>query len=65
MNELFEYHDILIKNTQTEQYRYLYHEIDWSQQMIAIKGPRGTGKTTLMLQRIKKTYPQHMHKFST
>lgn len=53
MRELFEYHDILIRNTQTKQFRYLYHEIDWSQRMTAIKGPRGTGKTTLMLQRIK------------
>jgi hypothetical protein len=58
MQELFEYHDILIKNTQLERFRYLYHEIDWSNRMTAIKGSRGTGKTTLMLQRIKQAYPQ-------
>jgi hypothetical protein len=58
MEELFEYHDIVVKNTQIERFRYLYHEIDWSQRMTAIKGPRGTGKTTLMLQRIKKAYPK-------
>jgi hypothetical protein len=58
MQELFEYHDILIRNTQVERFRYLYHEIDWSNRMTAIKGPRGTGKTTLMLQRIKQAFPQ-------
>lgn len=30
--------------------RYLYHEIDWNQPLILIKGARGAGKTTLMLQ---------------
>ncbi|WP_057937718.1 ATP-binding protein [Algoriphagus resistens] len=34
-------------------FRYLFDKIDWNQRMIAIKGPRGSGKTTLMLQRIK------------
>lgn len=33
--------------------RYLYNEIDWNSRFIGIKGARGTGKTTLMLQRLK------------
>ncbi|QAA82801.1 AAA family ATPase [Aequorivita sp. H23M31] len=33
--------------------RYLSEEIDWSDRLIAVKGARGTGKTTLLLQRIK------------
>jgi len=33
--------------------RYLYGEIDWSQRLIGIKGARGTGKTTLLLQRLR------------
>ena len=33
--------------------RYLYGEIDWSQRFIGIKGARGTGKTTLLLQRLR------------
>ncbi|NLO20321.1 MAG: ATP-binding protein [Ignavibacteria bacterium] len=37
--------------------RYLYHEIDWDQQLILIKGARGTGKTTLLLQRYQQ-YPE-------
>ena len=33
--------------------RYLSEEVDWTDRLIAIKGARGTGKTTLLLQRIK------------
>lgn len=33
--------------------RFLYHTILWNSRMICIKGARGVGKTTLMLQRMK------------
>ncbi len=35
--------------------RNLFHEIDWNQQLILIKGARDAEKTTLLLQR----YQQH------
>lgn len=41
----------------TRLHRFLYSEIDWSQPLIGIKGQRGVGKTTMMLQRIKETDP--------
>lgn len=47
----------LLSSVKTEIHRSLYHEIDWSQPLIGIKGQRGVGKTTLMLQRIKETDP--------
>ena len=34
--------------------RYLYNQIDWTNRLIAIKGARGVGKTTLMLQYMKE-----------
>lgn len=37
--------------------RYLYDRIAWDARCIGILGARGTGKTTLMLQRIKAAYP--------
>ena len=37
--------------------RYLYDRIDWRDDLIAIKGPKGTGKTTLILQHIKQDFP--------
>ena len=38
--------------------RYLLTQIDWSNKLIGIKGARGTGKTTLLLQYIKFHLPK-------
>lgn len=59
MEFLHEYHDILIGNTPLQLQRFLYEQVDWNHRMIAIRGPRGTGKTTLLLQRIKKHHKNH------
>lgn len=32
------------------------YQINWDAQLVAIKGPRGVGKTTLMLQYMKQHY---------
>ena len=37
--------------------RYLYSHIDWRDRLIMVKGARGTGKTTLMLQRMHEALP--------
>ncbi|MBO7636471.1 MAG: ATP-binding protein [Paludibacteraceae bacterium] len=34
--------------------RYLHDEVDWEAQLIAILGARGVGKTTMLLQHIKR-----------
>lgn len=34
--------------------RYLYDEVDWKERLVIIKGTRGSGKTTMMLQQIKE-----------
>lgn len=44
----------LIQQTPTEFSRYLLNEIRWDNRLIGIKGARGTGKTTLMLQQLKR-----------
>jgi len=36
--------------------RYLYDRINWNVRLIGIKGARGVGKTTLLLQHIKETF---------
>lgn len=36
--------------------RYLYGRINWNVRLIGIKGARGVGKTTLLLQHIKETF---------
>ena len=36
--------------------RYLYGQINWNARIISIKGPRGAGKTTMLLQHILENY---------
>lgn len=36
--------------------RPLYYEINWNNRLIGIKGPKGVGKSTLLLQHIKETF---------
>ena len=44
------------ETTQTHK-RYLYNQINWDARLICIRGARGTGKTTMLLQYIKEHYP--------
>lgn len=40
----------------TNYIREIAYRIDWQQRLIAIRGPRGVGKTTLLLQQIKNNH---------
>ena len=53
MQTLFEYSNRLISNVDKKFTRYLYNTIHWENRLIGIVGPRGVGKTTLVLQYIK------------
>jgi predicted AAA+ superfamily ATPase len=54
MDKLFEQFLKLLKETDTNFFRYIYAEVNWKSRMIGLTGPRGVGKTTLVLQHIKK-----------
>lgn len=54
MDKLFEQFLKLLRETDTGFFRYIYTEINWKSRMIGLTGPRGVGKTTLVLQHIKK-----------
>lgn len=56
METLFAKQDRLLMLTSTEIIRTIMHKINWDAQLIGIRGPRGVGKTTLMLQYIKQHY---------
>ena len=56
MENFFQRHAYLIEHTDTTQTRPLMNEIDWSYRMIGIKGPRGVGKTTFLLQYAKLNF---------
>lgn len=45
-----------LAKTSVDYTRYLYEKINWKARLIGIKGARGVGKTTLLLQRIKLTF---------
>ncbi len=53
---LIQKHNRLLESTSLKFVRYLYDKLPWNERLIAIKGPRGTGKTTMLLQRIKKEF---------
>ena len=36
--------------------RYLYDKINWDMRLIGLKGARGVGKTTMLMQHIKETF---------
>ncbi len=44
----------MLSDTPVGFHRYMYDKIDWSDRLIGLKGPRGVGKTTLLLQRAKE-----------
>lgn len=54
MEKLQRYFDAMLADTPTDFHRYLWNKIDWSERMIGLKGPRGIGKTTLLLQYAKE-----------
>ena len=56
MEAFFMTHRYLIEHTNAPVRRTLMDEIDWSDRMIGIKGTRGIGKTTFLLQYAKENY---------
>lgn len=53
MEDLLEFQENILRQINNGFRRYLHDQINWKHRMIGIKGPRGAGKTTLMLQRLK------------
>ena len=45
-----------VENINSDFKRFLIEKINWKRRLIGIKGARGTGKTTLLLQYIKSTF---------
>ena len=56
MEQFFRTHDYLVEHLQAAVRRDLMDEIDWSSRMIGIKGTRGVGKTTFLLQYAKEKF---------
>ena len=56
MEVFFRTHTNLVEHTNASVRRTLMDEIDWNDRMIGIKGTRGVGKTTFLLQYAKEHF---------
>jgi predicted AAA+ superfamily ATPase len=54
METLLQKSQFLVSQSRLDFKRYLYSQIKWNNRLIGIKGARGTGKTTILLQYIKE-----------
>ena len=52
-NTLFAYMEEMLRQTPTDFVRYMANRIDWNSRLVGIVGPRGVGKSTMLLQRLK------------
>jgi predicted AAA+ superfamily ATPase len=53
---LVQHHHLLLESASESLYRGLSDQIDWNDRLICIKGFRGVGKTTFLLDYIRKHY---------
>ena len=58
MDSLFQIMERRLECTPMEIIRSMMDYINWDDRLISIRGSRGVGKTTLLLQYIKKNYPR-------
>ncbi len=56
MEQLFDYQEKILSSTTVLKDRYLEKTIDWNNRLIAIKGARGSGKTSILIKRILSDY---------
>ncbi len=56
MSILRDKHNVYVKNTELRFVRSLMTDLPWEERLVGIKGSRGVGKTTLLLQYIAKNY---------
>ena len=54
MEQLYEFFNRKLKGTPTDFFRYRYHQIKWNGRAFGLVGPRGVGKSTMLLQYIKQ-----------
>lgn len=53
LDRLYTFQSSLLKSVSRDFTRFLFSQINWKQRMLGIRGLRGTGKTTLLLQHLK------------
>jgi predicted AAA+ superfamily ATPase len=62
MEELFQKYQRKLQNTSTQFVRSFINDVNWDARLIGIKGARGVGKTTLLLQYMKLNFSKELEK---
>lgn len=65
MDKLQLHFNWLLQETRSSFHRYMYRHINWNNRMIGLTGPRGVGKTTLVLQYVKENLPREKSLYVT
>ena len=63
MESLYRAYYRRLEETDSKFFRYLYPSIEWDERLIGIKGARGVGKSTMLLQHIKRSFPDRTKAF--
>lgn len=58
MEQLMDLYRQMLRHVDTTFVRFMHESVEWSARMIGIVGPRGVGKTTMLLQHIKQNLPE-------
>lgn len=64
-DELFANMERLIKHISSDYKRYMYPVLPWNNRLTGLVGPRGVGKTTMVLQYIREHKQEGMHLYVT
>lgn len=62
LGKLFEIFHKHLARTRMDFFRYLFPHLEWNERLVGLTGARGTGKTTMILQYIKKHFLPHENK---
>jgi len=61
LDNFFQSHAYLVEHLRTNARRALMDTIDWSYRLIGIRGPRGVGRTSFLLQYAKENFDPQLH----
>ena len=63
MEAFYRTHAYLVEHTNAPVRRDLMDEINWNDRLIGIKGTRGVGKTTFLLQYAKEKFGTDLYQY--
>ncbi len=56
LDDIYAIHELAVQDVPLSPHRYLYDTMQWDSRALCILGPRGVGKTTMLLQHYHEAY---------